>query len=461
MSGLKGAGVWWGSLLVAAALGVGSWSAATMIERASEPPTMTVAEAVDHVARHGTLEHVQLVDLEVGCGSTIAGGKDAYSEGTGEQGHSSADRVWVSHFSGRPCEALAKDGIGTLHPVWPKLRSRFDMGPDDRGAILRGHDSVGWVLALALALLGIGAFGIVSGRREKRRRATNPATLPRVDAAPSFHVAEGEWLLSRPLRPNEAWFAGRRRRELLFSALGAVAVVGAVAWIIGFSVGSFERLELWNEGVEPTEVSLSSGRESEKFVFISTRLAAQFEDADGNERQAESSYFSLGLGATPVVGLRMRYDPADPTRVVFSEEVDDVWGSLALMVLGVALLSIAGLLAIGGSFSKLQALREERRVIMDDADELLLRVVSERQDRRKEELVSVTYVLALPSGQAIEHVRRPGDPPFLVDAAKNLVLGLKHPERDTVVVLGPNLEPLDVDGAETKRVRSLYRDGPA
>lgn len=419
---------------------------------------MTVNEAVDHVAKHGTLEHVRIVDMRVSCGRSVAGAKDAYSEGFDAGDGPSTERILVSHHSGPSCEALAEDGVGTLHPLWPKVRKRLEMGPDDRAAILRAQSSVAWALMLALALLGIGAYGIVSGRRAKRGGASPmPTGLPRVDGNLSFPVVPGERLLTRPLRPDETWFRKQRGQRMTLGALGGAALLAAVVWIIGFSIGVVERLEVWNEGAEPVEVKFSAERESEDFVFITTDLAAEFVDAEGQTRQVDTSYFALGFGKSRIVELGLRYDPEDPTRVVFSEEVDDVWGRLAWMLTWITLLSIVGFSGVGQCLKTLGELDEKRRVVVDGGEEILLEVVFEQPTMHRDEVTAVTYGLRLPSGMIIEDERRPRDPPFLIDGGKNLVLGLRHPERGTFVVLGAHLEPLDVDGAETKRVRSRYR----
>ena len=277
-----------------------------------------------------------------------------------------------------------------------------------------------------------------------------------------FRDLSEDGLLPRPLRPRAAWFRKRLRLRTLAGGIGVLLIGVAIALVLGFVLRSQERAALAERGALARNVTMNGEVETRAFVVRTIEMAVAYTDARGQRHYGEVSLWMLGGEIEADASVVVHYDPQHPERFVVSTELDAASGQrLVVWLLGGLLVVVGGGLLLAMRQGRVQ-LAQTREVILAGGHEVLLKLLGEREELTNGQHVRTVYLLALPDGTVLERDRAPADPPFVIDVAKKLVLGLQHPQRpELVALLDVDLGPLEVPPGEASRVRDRYRRRPS
>ena len=456
-----GAGVWWGGGLVLAALVLIGWAAGVLATQTARPERITVVDAARRIGAGEELEHVRLVDLELDCHSPKAVRSVAWVRGGSVDQPRDDVEVVTRYDPNRSCRAIAEEATGDVRHARPELAK----GVGSTAGIvleLQRHESLAWVFVLALALVIAGGLGVRSARPTRQ-----PPTQPRATEAepddggdPFRSTADDDMLLKRPLRPSASWFRREHRNALLNATALIACALGGLTWAIAFGIEAVRVHRVWSEGESPEQVIEITGEERARgFIFRTTSLNATYIDREGRRHSGHTWFLSMSMALDEETSLALRYDPRDPDQFVLSCEVDRFFGRVALTAFGIGVLLTIGVWGSREARRRLRALAEVREVIHAGGREVVLHVAEERPVIAEDNhVVAIRYVLELPDGSAIERLRSAARPPYLLDVATRRVLGVQHPQRpELLVVLDPDLGPLDVEPAEVERVRARYQ----
>lgn len=280
---------------------------------------------------------------------------------------------------------------------------------------------------------------------------------PRVTEGDPFRVAtEDQGLLTRPLRPSEAWFR-RERRSAWFLATSLWLCVGLGALWTTLFVIDIERVRrIWTEGLAAEDVVLRGQERSRAFILRDTRFQVEYTDRAGGRHRGETSFLSIAFGGEARADLR--YDPEHPDDFATSFEYQRTYGRVTFTGLLVVMLIGAGVALSTSSRRKLRELADVREIIHAGGVAVPLVIDSQRSEVHQGRVIAIDYTLRLPGGGIVERRCLPERPPFLLHVATNRVLGLVHPRRpDLIVILEPDLAPLEVEPSEAEMVRKRYQ----
>lgn len=457
-----GPGLWWGTAVLVLAALLAGLAAFELWRRGGEPESLTATEAVARVHGGGEIAKARIVG-PLDCDQRRTIGRHEY---VGARSYEPAGPDVVVIVRLEPdarCETVVQ-GAGRIREAMPALAAQL-AGPGEPHVIeLLLPDSVAWMFWVAAGLALFGVVGLRSGvgapTQLPPRRSATTVESPRSAAASEgdpFRVAgDDEGLLRRPLRPSATWFRRERRTAMLHASALWICMLVAGVWATSFAFDADRVHRIWTTGLPAIDPELDGEETARQFVFRTTTAKVAYTDHTGKRHEGELWFPSIAVDDG--VAAAVRYDRDAPDDFATSCEHERLGGRIALVVLG-----SVGLLLLGGLGSvvaraRLREIANARETIHAGGVELVLRVVDTQQVIAEGRAVAIEYTLELPGGRTLE-CRRPADrPPFLLHVATRRVLGLGHPQRpELVVLLDPDLGPLEVEPDEGDRVRARYQ----
>lgn len=432
------------------------------IERSAPPAERSVTEVIE-VIRKGTARkartHLRITDLVNACDNREAIQGKLY---VGLVRGPGGPELLVELDPDDDCEDGPVRVAGSVEPL------TFDGDTDTvERVVFRPHPGYlgGLVTYAALTLLGVALVWSGLRRRraeqEVRRRATNDVSVgaERVqhDGDPYRQAGDGRWLLPGPLRPDEQWQRGARRRALAGGWLGVMMLATGLLLAMNFMRDAIRMHAVWATGELATHAYVH-GRSGG--LLNAVKLIAVYDDASG--RRYHDTYWRIALFSriddeTPQV---IKYDREDPTSFAVSAIVEGFWGEVALMIGMLCLVVPSSLILLRARRRRLRELAQIREVLHSSPEEVVLEVLYAQRQEVKGELVSTVYGLRLPDGsEHVETLMAPQQPLFL-EIDESRVIGLCRPGHpDQFVILHADLAPLVADVQEAERVRLRYRSG--
>jgi hypothetical protein len=140
-------------------------------------------------------------------------------------------------------------------------------------------------------------------------------------------------------------------------------------------------------------------------------------------------------------------------------EHDRTSGRVLFTVLFIVILVGIGASGSKKARSRLRELAELRETIDAGGIGIPLRVVTQSSELRDGRVIATRYTLELPEGTRVERRCVASRPPFMLQAAPDHALALRHPQRpELVALLDRDLHSLELDAGEADRVRKRHRD---
>jgi hypothetical protein len=152
-------------------------------------------------------------------------------------------------------------------------------------------------------------------------------------------------LLTAPLQLDRRFVVRSWLGGILTLAVGLAATIGFTAWQIGAARDIVRDEQVWSRGLVAEDVRVSGHETSRHFVLNTYELTATFTTRDGQPRSENLSFDTFLYSVDSGAPLEARYDPADPSRVVVSWEVNASGGRWAAV-----LFMVAGGLLVAGAF---------------------------------------------------------------------------------------------------------------
>lgn len=458
-----GPGLWWGTALLALALMLAGLAVFETWRRGGEPESLTAREAAVRVQAGREVANARIVG-SLDCDHPRAIGSHAYV-GARSYEREGPDVVVVTRLEpDARCETLLQRA-GRLREATPAMAARFAGWGEPRVVELLLPESVAWMFAAAAGLAVFGVIGMRSGLAAPLDRPARPGppavpasvpTAAELQGDPFRVIDDDDALLRRPLRLSAAWFRRERRTAMLHASVLWICLLVAGVWASSVALDGYRVHRIWTTGLPAIDPELTGEETARRFVFRTTDATVTYFDHSGRRHAGELWFASVAVddGVAPAV----RYDRDAPDDFATSFEHERLGGRIALVVLGTLGLMLIGGLGSAVARARLHEIANARETIHAGGVELVLRVVDEQQVVAEGRTVAISYTLERPDGRTFEH-RRPADrPPFLLHVATRRVLGLGHPQRpDLVVLLDPDLGPLEVEADEGDRIRARYQ----
>ena len=251
----------------------------------------------------------------------------------------------------------------------------------------------------------------------------------------------------RPLRLDPIALTRRARRHVLMAGLILAVAAGMCAGCAWLGREILRERALWRSGVPGRVLSLRGKLQSTDFLFNDYDLEVLWADAGGRQRSGKTSFLITGMkvDAQSVPGLR--YDPADPSRIVLSWAGESGVPRAALPLL----LGAFGLFLL---FAFPFHLREERRKLE------LLRLCAEDGEEVLPQLVGLTVYKGIwsiryrmPDDLAVRKASAREAPLVLQRNGEQRLLGLRSPRAPERIYLAQaDLKPFDFSDEERTRI---------
>ena len=251
----------------------------------------------------------------------------------------------------------------------------------------------------------------------------------------------------RPLRLDPRPLARRARRHALVSGLILVVAAALCAACAFLGREILSERALWHAGTPGRVLSLRGKVESTNFLFNDYDLEVKWADAEGRARSGKTSFLLTGVKVDTQAAPGLRYDSADPTRIVLS------WAGESGVPRAALPLALGGL----GLFMLVAFplhLREERRKLE------LLRLCAEDGEEVLPQLVDLTVY----KGVHTICYRMPDDLQARKDSAREAplvlsrngarqLLGLRSPRApERIYLVQADLAPFDFSDEERARI---------
>jgi hypothetical protein len=250
-------------------------------------------------------------------------------------------------------------------------------------------------------------------------------------------------LLAAPLELARRFVVRSWGGGILALAAGAAVGLGFIVWQIAAARDIVADQRVWSEGLAAEDLQISGHETSHNFILNSYELSATFTTRDGESRVGKLSFDAFLQSVDQRAPLEARYDPADPSHVVVSWEMELVrgrWGAVAFLG-GVGALIGALLLKVGiHTLGRLFAARRAT-VSFEELELTVVRVATIRHRGRA--TGNIMYEFVVPD-EARASERRP----------RKRRISFNENKRETPVFLSPN-------GRRILAVRpSASRDAP-
>jgi hypothetical protein len=251
-------------------------------------------------------------------------------------------------------------------------------------------------------------------------------------------------LITEAIAPAPAFLARLLRVRRLQTGFGWIVIAGALTWASWSGADIYEREQVWSKGVFAKDAIAEGETRRSLLIAVSTTLDVTFVDQAGRVHREEASAFSLFVGVDDAIAPTVRYMPDEPDRFAVSWIHEQLWGSVAMLVL-----CVGGLLAFGNVM--VVSARRDRRpeqaaAVFEDPREALLDLLGiERQVVNGSETGAFTYHFQVrDSDRNCSHfVATKQASPLLLDDSHTVGLALYNPrDPDYLLVLTEELAEL-------------------
>ena len=251
----------------------------------------------------------------------------------------------------------------------------------------------------------------------------------------------------RPLPLDRRALTRRALRHAAMSILVSAVAIGFCVGAVYFGREIARERALWREGVPGRVMSVHGKVESTDFLFNDYNLDVDWADDHGVARSAKTSFLLTGAKVPAGVAPALRYDAADPSRIVLSWAAEGGAPRAALPVI----MGVIGLLMLA-AFPLM--LREERRKLE------LLRLCAEDGEEVFPELLGLTVY----KGTWTVRYRMPDDPkehkaagrdkPLVIDRdGAHRLLALRSPRAaDRIHLVAADLAPFELSAEQRARI---------
>lgn len=251
----------------------------------------------------------------------------------------------------------------------------------------------------------------------------------------------------RPLRLDPRALARRAGRHLLTSALILVVAIGFCVGCGYLGRDILRERALWRAGLPGRVLSVEGKVESTNFLFNDYRLEVRWTDAQGSARTAKTGFLLTGAKVDASAAPSLRYDPADPSRIVLSWAAESGVASAALPLL----MGVLGLfMLVAFPFM----LREERRKLTlvkmcaEDGEEVLPQLVGLTEYKG-----NWTIRFRMPDDPQVRKAAGRDEPLVLHRDGGQRLLALRSPRApDRIYLVQADLAPFDLSDQERARI---------
>lgn len=466
-------GLVWAGVALAFAVAIAWTFFGQVLDARSSAPMLSPATLAEFdLDEHGE----RLVDVEgfeIDCDLTILEGNHLLALA---QSPDRSAMVLVAFEHGSDCRESITELRGPFRAKAKLLPTelRSQLGIDAVGrkfVIVVPHEVRYWQAVLLAVFVAFGGFCVRSAFAARKQQLAKPSNEPALapeaseaDTRPStdpYRPGKSGRLITETLTLAPAVLARLRRVRMIQIGLGVGIFAVTLIWASWSGKSIYEREQIWSKGVV-AEDAIAEGRvRRSMLVAVSTDLEVSFVDRVGRLHREEASATSLFVGVDDSVPATVRYLPEDPEQFAVSWIHEQLWGSLAMVVIVAGgLLALGAVLVISGRRDRRP---EQATAVFEDPREALLELIhSERQVVNGSDTGAITHHFRVcDSDRNWSHfvaVKEPG--PLFLDDAKSLALALYHPrDPDYLMVLSEDLHELDRPTFSPAQLRARYQTG--
>lgn len=421
-----------------------------------------------------------LVDVEgfaVDCEQATFDGERLLAPGLPADGTASVVLVAFEH--GSDCREAAPLMRGRFRAkakaVSPELRGKLGIDEADAItlAIVEPH-AVGYWMLLGLAFMGsIGLFGVYTAldtrkqliarmRRARGEDIDEPAPIAPDDrnAPDPYRPGTKHRLITERITPAPAFLARLRRARTLQAVFAVILLAGALAFSGWMGRSLYQHEHVWATGELAPQATATGEVHRTALILARTRLDVTFVDHGGRLHRESISNLSLIVTGDDSVRPVVRYLPDAPERFAVSWLHEQLWGSIALLLLvGGGLLAAA--IAVWRS-ARGDRRPEQAAAVFDDPREALLQLISRTPQIVNGQETGVTYHFDIPdSSRSYSHFVPAKQPaPLFLDEGQTIALALYNPaDPSYLLLLGEDLGELHDPAFSAEQLRGRYRAG--